>query len=85
MPRDDGYSSLVSGTALCYWSLQYDLYDSSNKKYGTESFQSFSSKGKISFDVPAAIVGVVLQRKSGISRQYPHRPICTFQFVIPQC
>ena len=67
VPRDDGYSSLVSGTALCYWSLQYDLYDSSNKKYGTESFQSFSSKGKISFDVPAAIVGVVLQRKSGIS------------------
>lgn len=66
-PRDDGYSSLVSKNALCYWSLQYDFYDSSNVKYSTESTQSFSSDGKIVVNTLANIVGNVEQGHVGIS------------------
>ena len=68
-PINDGYSSLVSGNALSYWSLQYDFYDSSNIKYSTESTQSFASSGKLSIDAPAIITGTVLQGQAGISGQ----------------
>ncbi len=69
-PIDDGYSSLVSGKALSYWSLQFDLYDSSNVKYSTENTASFTGSGKLSN--PANIIGTVVQGQTGIGGQLYH-------------
>ena len=67
VPRDDGYSSLVSNRAMSYWSLQFDFYDSSNVKYSSESTLSFSNSGRTSSNSPANIVGSVVQGEPGIS------------------
>lgn len=68
-PGSDGYSTLVSDTALCYWSLQYELYNSLNEKYGVENANHFSSTGKL-MSVPASVVGNVKQAEPGISGSF---------------
>ena len=62
--RDDGYSSLIKGTSLLYWSLQSDFYTADGQYTGSET-SSFRSYGSI--DVNAVVKGMVTTRENGIS------------------
>ena len=62
--RDDGYSALIKGTALVYWSLQADYY-APNGSFIDQEMTSFRSQGSVS--PLASIVGTVSKRQVGIS------------------
>ena len=62
--RDDGYSALIKGTALVYWSLQAD-YFAPNGNFIDQETASFRSHGMVT--PLASRVGTVSMRQFGIS------------------
>ncbi len=66
--RDDGYSSVVTGSnALAYWSLQTDYFDSSGSYLSSDGTTNFRSGGILGRVADATVQGDVTTRTDGIS------------------